>query len=275
VSRYVDGYVDACASIRSAHGFKAVAAELLTAQSANFKLNKSVEATVGLSLAPAWSFSGSLSTCPWSTPACRDGCVAKSGKGAYPSVVRAREWRTDLFYSSRELFVAQLAHELRRAKVKAGMDRPLYVRLNTFSDIRWERVLGAEFWSEFTEANGYRFYDYSKAPISRWSSLPSNYRVVKSASRERLSVDAIATLVDCGFHVAVVFDVGTLPKGSRLSANATWHGMRVIDGDVQDNRYDEFDGSSGAVVVLRAKGPMRRGGASNPMVFEFSEKVSC
>jgi hypothetical protein len=238
-------------------------APLLTPPGANLKLDKDHNVvTYGLALAQAntvglvtvrvWSTSGRaplwcgartyrlvamhINTCPFSTPACRHGCVSQNGNGRYDKVQQARQLKTRFLLEHPDEFCSLLAHELDIAYRKHG-DR-LRVRLNTFSDIRWEEVAPWLLRGDVT------FYDYTKD----WSRVaPANYRLTLSAS-ERTSDRRVLAAVGEGRSVAVVFDT---PRTRALPE--TWHGLRVIDGDKTDDRY----GDLGLVVGLRAKGKMR------------------
>jgi len=181
-----------------------------------------------------------VNTCPFSTPACRAGCVSQSGHAALdPRINRARQLKTRFLLQHPAAFMTLLRHELDRARARYG-DR-LRVRLNTFSDIRWEVVAP---WI-FTTFSDVTFYDYSKD----WSRvLPANYRLTLSAS-ERTSDRSVAAATARGATVAVVFSTG---RGKPLPA--VWQGVAVIDGDASDNRADD---AGGIVVGLRAKGAMR------------------
>jgi len=97
---------------------------------------------------------------------------------------------------------------------------------------------------EFPEV---QFYDYTKIPKPWLRQLP-NYSLTFSLSEVNLelALDALRHQV----NVAVVFDTR---KGESLPE--TWHGYRVIDGDVSDLRFTD---PMGVVVGLRAKGRAKR-----------------
>lgn len=186
-----------------------------------------------------------ITTCPFSTPACRAGCVSQNGNGRYDQVQRARQLKTRFLLEDPDAFCSLLAHELDVAQSKYGAK--LRVRLNTFSDIRWEDVVPWLLASD--QAVSLRgeigFYDYTKD----WQrDPPANYRLTLSAS-ERTSDKRMRDAVSSGRTVAVVFDTARTAE-----LPATWHGLTVIDGDKSDNRADD---ASGVVVGLRAKGKMR------------------
>lgn len=223
---------------RTAAGWKGYR-PLLTAPDENMKLEKSgADALVyGLSLAPS-NLSGH-NVCAFSTPECRKGCVAYSGMGRYDSVTRARITKTRFLQSDPSAFTTLLIAELEKAQAKLG-DR-LAVRLNTFSDIPWEKVHPAVL------VPGIRFYDYSKM----WDrkSTP-NYHLTFSAS-ERTTDAQIMEKVATGENVAVVFRVGrTRPLPD------SYLDIPVVNGDKTDVRFLD---PRGVIVGLRAKGRMQTG----------------
>jgi hypothetical protein len=215
-------------------------APLLTPPAANAKLNKSKADAIiyGLSLAPA-----SLSeyqVCRYRSKVCEANCVAYAGKGELPNVSKARVTRTEFFVHNPDAFITILTDEIKAAKKE--FKGKLAVRLNTFSDIPWERVVP---WF-FDELKDVQFYDYTKWPNR---TPPSNYSLTYSAS-ELTSDTKVANLVKSGTNVAVVF------SPSRFKDLPTkWNGLKVIDGDKSDARHMD---STGIVVGLRAKGRMRK-----------------
>lgn len=229
---------------RVGSGFAATVPPLLTPPGANHKLELGIElgqVAYGLALAPA-SLSG-VNVCQWSTPECRAGCVSSAGMGRYDSVTRARVCKTRFLMEQPAAFLALLADEVFRARLRHGA--ALAVRLNTFSDLRWERIVP---WL-FEMFPSVRFYDYSKG-WGRVRSLPANYHLTYSCS-ELTSETAVRQRVAMGENVAVVF------SASRHKAlPATWAGLAVHDGDGSDARYTD---PVGVVVGLRAKGKMRSG----------------
>lgn len=212
---------------------------LLSPQDSNLKFDKDRRVViVGLSLAQA-NTSGVANVCPFSTPACRACCVAKNGNGAYNKTQRARALKVKFLLTDPSAFVSLLAYEIDQAYAKHGDS--LRVRLNTFSDIRWEQVAP---WL-FSERPHVQFYDYTKD----WNRIaPANYSLTRSLSERETDHMALGR-VDAGQNVAVVFStkkVDELPT--------SWHGVQVVDGDKTDNRTDD---PQGVVVGLRAKGRMR------------------
>ena len=181
----------------------------------------------------------SVNVCPFSTPACREGCVAKNGNGAYKGVQSARALKVKFLLANPNAFLTLLAHEIDKAYKKHG-DR-LRVRLNTFSDIRWEEV------APWLLDRPVSFYDYTKDWERR---TPTNYRLIRSVSEQTPDAKAACIVASTGTNIAVVFSTK-----KKQALPERWHGIRVIDGDKSDNRFDD---PSGVVVGLRAKGRMRK-----------------
>ena len=201
-------------------------------QSENTKLKKGWYKTVGLSLLPA-DLSG-VNVCSFSTAGCRSACLASSGRGKFNSVINGRRWRTNLLDEHPDIFIRLIAHEL-RALVKKYGSKKLAVRLNVLSDLRWERI-APDLFREFRDIT---FYDYSKYPASGRKNLPDNYYLTGSYSERNTSVKK---LLDTYPTVAVVFDK-SLPD--------TYQGVRVVDGDASDDRFND---PTGVIVGLKAKG---------------------
>lgn len=247
-------------SYRLAHGRKALT-PLLTAPKDNVKFRKTVAHenvyVYGLSLAPHTTSavtcgphlnSSGYNVCRYSTPQCRKGCVAFAGKGGLAGVMAGRVLRTRFLADHPHDFVTILWDEIERARTKHNDS--LRVRLNTFSDIPWERVV-PWFFGTFINAAHVSFYDYTKWPVGE-RTPPSNYKLTYSVS-ERTDVAHLVYGIK-NPHIelvnyAVVFDV---KKGHPLPE--MYQRRRVIDGDHSDDRWTD---PQGVIVGLRAKGPMR------------------
>jgi hypothetical protein len=148
---------------------------------------------------------------------------------------------------NREGFYIQLANELLKIHDKAmKYDKKIAVRLNGTSDIDHlhllERYSGINFLDQFY--NNLLFYDYTKNYNHVKKYLGTNYKITFSRS-EVNELDAYRTLKDGG-NVAIVFK-NELPE--------TWHGFKVINGDLTDLRY--FDPIN-VVVGLKAKGDAKK-----------------
>lgn len=252
-ARWVDVWSTPMADARSrwaefrvtlGHGPKAA---LLTMPAGNLKAGKGV-GTWTLGLTPAtvasdrWAdlrdvMGGSVDLCPGSTPECRAHCVRYSGNGRYEHTIRLAAVKAAFLVADPVAFLRLLVAELER------LPDGTPVRLNTFSDIRWERILPVAMFDRL------RFYDYTKLGVRRVRDAAArtdgNYRLVLSSS-ERTPVATIRRWTDEGWSVAVPVDVGR-SEPMPLS----WHGMRMIDGDATDDRWAD---RRGVIVGLRAKG---------------------
>jgi len=231
--------------IRAGYGFKSTA-PLLSVEIAKTQKNEHV--TYALALLPA-DVSGLVDVCPFED-ACARTCVAFSGNGRYDSTHRTRQARTDLMVNHPHAFAHLLYAELMHADSQ-HLDG-FAVRLNAFSDIRWERVAG---WL-FAVLDGVEFYDYTKHTLASRPAhtLPANYRLTYSVSPRTKLTEARASL-DAGRNVAVVFASRAHSKNDALPD--TWCGHEVIDGDKTDERYRD---PVGVVVGLRRKGSLLAGG---------------
>lgn len=224
---------------RGQHGAAPVATPLLTAPDENTKFRKTRTKVYGLSLAPA-DLSG-VNACRFSTPECRAGCVAFAGRGELSGVIAGRVRKTQFLNEQPAAFLTLLMFEIAKAYERHGLD--LRVRLNTFSDIPWERVC-PELFERFPLV---RFYDYTKWPTRE---TPSNYTLTRSVSERTYDAEILLHATHGG-NQAVVFGV---PRTKLLPTS--YMGVRVIDGDASDDRSGD---PRGVIVGLRAKGRMRKG----------------
>lgn len=159
------------------------------------------------------------------------------------AVVQAGRIRRTLFlHENPSAFLTLLMWEIGKVWAKHGVN--CRVRLNTFSDLPWERI-APDIFERFPLV---RFYDYTKWGVGR-SPLPSNYTLVDSAS-ERTDDEMLRIVPLTSRATAVVFDT---KRGQDLPMK--YMGVRVVDGDKSDDRF--YD--KGVIVGLRAKGPMRNG----------------
>ena len=193
--------------------------------------------TYGLHLSP-FNISGN-NVCPNASTGCATACLNTAGRGAMRNVQEARIRKTQLFFNDREGFLRQLFKEIKSA-VKSAARKELTpcFRLNLTSDIAWERYIIPAFKS-------YQFYDYTKSKqrMRRFldGRLPENYHLTFSRS-EDTSEEQIREFCDRGGNVAVVFR-DHLPK--------QWRGIKVINGDTTDLRFQD---ERGVIVGLVAKG---------------------
>jgi hypothetical protein len=223
--------------------------ELLSSQESNTKLAKNRERTWGLSLAPADS--SGRNVCPHSTEGCRAACVAHSGlSSVFPTVHAARVAKTQFFFADRRAFLAQLVRELGnkdRLCRNAGIRG--YVRLNTFSDIPYERMI------DLAQFRALRFYDYTKDIRRAAAQIRSRtYRLCYSYNEES-DPREVAQLLKSGGTASLVLAIRYVhaqnqdPAPRRVMIGSQY--FPATDGDRHDNRFRQLPGT---VAVLRLKG---------------------
>lgn len=198
---------------------------------------------LGLQLAPH-KMAGMGNVCANASIGCSRACLFSSGRGAFPVVIQARIKRTKFFFNDRKGFMDQLYKEICAGITKAKKDgRKLAVRLNTISDIAWEKVKldGKNIFEHFPQVT---FWDYSKSPQRMTAfiagQMPKNYHL--TFSRSESNEKFVNAVIASGGNVAVVFR-GSLPK--------TWNGKRVIDGVSSDLRFKD---PKGVIVGLIERG---------------------
>lgn len=233
---------------RATRGFTfSLNGSLLTDETGNEKLAKGEGVNlVMLALAPHEA-SGVADLCPYSTPSCRANCVAFAGNGGFHTVTAARAARTAFLANHPREFVSLLCHTL------DGLLRrkDLAVRLNGFSDLRWERILPAWFWHRYRDVI---FYDYTKHTIRSRpvASMPDNYSLTYSVT-ERSTVEVVNRERAAGRSVAVVVN----RRGGKHATRPHLHPLPfadlMVDGDVNDRRFAD---PAGSVVALRRKGSL-------------------
>ena len=192
-----------------------------------------------LYLAPSTEADGVHNLCPMASAECRQACLYGAGMaGVFPSIKAARIEKTKQYLVSPRVFVEKLAVDIIRLQDEArarGL-KPA-VRLNGTSDLP---KLARELAARFPQV---QFYDYTKIP-QPWKRTSANYHLTFSFSGENYG-DCRKALKH-GVNVAVVFS-GALPE--------TWHGYKVINGDLSDLR---FTAPVGVVVGLKSKGEARK-----------------
>jgi hypothetical protein len=193
--------------------------------------------------------------CPRSTHACRMGCVAaKSANAKLKPSQRARLARTLLTLVRPADALALTARRLELLGNKRSRNGSRW-RVNIADDIRWELLAPGLF------ELGVRPYTYTKwSPDERPEAL--GMRIVYSATERQSDNELVQRCLD-GHRVCVVFD---LARKELLPA--TWHGIRVVDGDKTDDLWRH---PAGSIVGLRVKGNrvekdiMRRRGFARPV----------
>ena len=226
---------------------------LLQPGKSNTKTAKNEMPTWSLSLAQA-NLSGH-EVCPHRTKGCTEVCVGKAGMaGVFPTILQSRIRKTQLFFNNRAGFLSQLVKELSNANKwcekhgKTGL-----VRLNTFSDIAWEKML------DLTAYPNLRFYDYTKNIKRAFEALEpgQEHRRVCYSLNEKSDMKKVRELIDRGGTVAVVFgDVLYNPSHNKIGPLPdTYMGVPVVDGDATDDRFND---PRGVFVGLRLKGTIMR-----------------
>jgi hypothetical protein len=234
-------------AFREANGFTGVPT-LLTNPETNTKFAKTPVPVYGFSLSPDKS-SEDYAACDYSTPECREGCVAYAGRGLSPHVYNGRVLRTKFLATDPDACVTLLHHDITRAIAKHAPNE-IGVRLNAFSDLEWERIAP---WL-FECCDSVQFYDYTKRPFGS-RVTPPNYHLTFSVS-EKTTPEEVAHVLVNGGNVAMVLRVG-----KKEDMPARWRGFDVVDGDASDARYvDASKGrEKGVVIGLRPKGRMYTG----------------
>jgi len=220
--------------------------KLLNTSNGNTKIAKSSKSKLGTDKVRIASLSmmPNIHLCPSQEIAgCREACLVSAGRGRFDNVAQGRRRKTDWFMSDRDGFVVQLRKEMTSFihTCKRQAVKPVF-RLNTISDIQWERLLDIE--DEFGDAF---LYDYTKL-AGRLGKTPDNYKLMFSfsnASKYRNQL-LLAMRSHTDTPIAVVFDCD-IPK--------TFLGRPVIFGDDSDI----VNVQSGRVVIaLKAKGQAKQ-----------------
>lgn len=194
--------------------------------------------TYAMYLAPA-STSG-YQVCPFSTPECRKGCLATSGRAAIElwsginTIHDCRIKKTKLFFEQQDFFMAWLIAEIKMYQRKAvNKNLGFAVRLNGTSDVHWQQIYfdGLNIFEHFPEV---QFYDYTKQ-ASKFENKASNYNLTLSYTGRNW--DACKELLNKGINVAMVFNI---PQNKQLPT--MFDGFDVIDGDITDTRFKDKKG---------------------------------
>lgn len=181
--------------------------------------------------------------CPFSTPECRKGCLATSGRAkiellsGISSIKDCRINKTKLFFEHQDFFMQWLIAEISTYQRKAfKKNMGFAVRLNGTSDIEFENILvnGKNVFELFPNII---FYDYTKIAPRLKKQLPSNYKLTLSYTGR--NVNECIEFLSNGGNVAMVFNTKVLPKA--------WNGFKIINGDVSDSRYKDAESTIGGL----------------------------
>lgn len=196
----------------------------------NYKLEKDAPGwkLTGLSLAPH-TVAGGPTLCPYSTVECRSVCLGtETGLNVLKTSVAAKIKRTRMWLDHPERFKTQLATEIERQRRSArGLGKRLAVRLNVYSDIRWEH----EFPELFLAFSDVQFYDYTKWP--QRTELPENYHITYSFTGTNASKNTAREYLCQGINVAVIFP-GELPSYYEPPFGLGF--LPIVNGDLNDFR---------------------------------------
>ena len=154
--------------------------------------------------------------------ACALECLRYSGRGRFNAVMAARQAKSDWFHADPEAFLKQLIHEItlfEKLCNKSGVE--CWVRLNVFSDVRWELAAYA-IPQMFPNIN---FYDYTKHAHRLKKKLPDNYSLMFSYSKAPEYQKYVEIALQTDVPISVVF-YGPMPD--------TFLGREVVNGDVSD-----------------------------------------
>lgn len=247
--------------VRRSHGLESKAT-LLSGDIS--KLNKDGAAILGLALLPATT-SKIGNVCAFAD-SCATTCVAFSGNGSFSNTVKARMARTDFMINHPREFIELLTHEIFQHINWNQKSEPLAIRLNTYSDIRWERVFP---WFFTITETRVQFYDYTKhTPASRpESTRPKNYHWTYSVS-EKTTTKVIDECAEIGRPLAVVVAIrsGVLPNTDEMRPiPRTWGNFSTVDGDATDARWKT---EAGQAVILRRKYTMKE---DHPMIVKAAK----
>ena len=182
---------------------------------------------------------------------CMIPCLKSSGRGAFNSVQKARQSKTDFFYQNQEAFLLSVAADVWSIARKAKNKRliPL-VRPNGTSDIPYENLIVHDGKNLFQLFPDVQFYDYTKIPSRKLEGKTAgNYDLTYSYSAltpEKITHKGL--LNPDNSRVAVVFM-------KKEDIPLSFNGWQVIDGDNTDVRHIE---PKTVVVGLCAKGKAKK-----------------
>jgi len=182
---------------------------------------------------------------------CMEGCLYSSGRGAFNSVQKARQAKTDFWYANQRAFLLSICADIWRLHRSAALiNQKLLVRPNGTSDIPWENypiIDGKTIFQLFPDV---QFYDYTKHPSRNLEGkTPGNYDLTYSFSNITPKPISIKGLTNKNnSRVAVVFQ-------RKEDIPTSFRAWEVIDGDDTDVRHIE---PKNVVVALYAKGKAKK-----------------
>ena len=182
---------------------------------------------------------------------CMTPCLATAGRGAFHTIQKQRQAKTDCFKTDQRAFMLSFAADvwtLARSAAKRKMT-PL-VRPNGTSDILWENIEVCDGLNIFQCFPDVQFYDYTKHPSRKLAGKTAgNYDLTYSFSGiTPIGITHKGLLNPDNSRVAVVFH-------RRAEIPASFRGWPVVDGDNTDVRHIE---PKTVVVALYSKGKAKR-----------------
>lgn len=223
---------------------------LISNGNTNAKTIKNESETYILYLSPYNLNRSGKNICPFASKGCAEACLNSAGRGAFSNVQKARQRKTDLFFSDPNLFFSQLLSDLSKINKKAIKEsKNIFIRLNGTSDLDFDKLLVRYTGLGLLSFGALRFYDYTKDKnkaknFARYSENDI-YRVTYSR-KETDQDQEIETLLNYGVNVAVVFS-NDLPN--------TYLNFPVVNGDLTDLRFND---PNGVVIGLKAKGKAKK-----------------
>ena len=219
---------------------------LLTAPSGSAKTKKSKIPTFILYLAPAFQNSFKINVCPKASQGCIKSCLFTAGRAKFISTINAaRTEKTDFMLFDPTKFYRKLAAEI-SFNYTVAFDEKIAFRLNGTSDINHYKQLFryANFDINTLPANVI-FYEYTKNLHQAFNWLKNYPRINVTFSKSENNWQECKIALNSGINVAVVFN--QVPE--------SYKGYKVIDGDVNDERFND---EKGVIVGLKAKGEAKK-----------------
>ena len=219
---------------------------LLSRGNTNAKTAKNPQETYILYLAPHTQNSKGINICPKASKGCAASCLFSAGRGAFSNVVNARVNKTEYYLEDKELFMLQLAKELKKINIRAvNNTTQTLVRLNGTSDVDFVYLLKKYASFDIGDYNNLHFYDYTKI-LGKVRKYKDNKNYTLTFSRAEDNDDEVIEALKLGANVSAVFS-GELPKA--------WNKYPVIDGDKTDSEMLDY---KGFILGLKAKGKARK-----------------
>ena len=250
--------------IRAAHGFDSDGTTRMLKHEGNTKLDNEMGRNAAALIASHTLPSGRAHGTCVNDATCAEHCVVEHSFLATGDVVqRSRRALLAFLEADPDAYATLLLRDLRALGRKAQREgQTLSLRLNTGSDVAFERWLPGEFWATLAEFG--HAYDYTKRIDRVGHLVPGVYRTTYSATAHT-SAASIGRILGRGDTVTVV-----LPKpynSHDKTVPSSWGGFPMVSGDITDNRFLD---PAGTLVGLSAKGKLlrefRKTGTWGPLV---------